>query len=396
MKANKLIWIFAMVLLISIPSAFAAPAIFGNAYFILAVNILIVWIVLSIIVSFISEKYNKIKPILWLAALALAVLIAWKFGRGSMYIWQVAELAPYINEYFIVNTLIIGAVGYFLIGFIYEPKTPQSKYGLPIMTLLIAGLIAQNIGNDWVFKSSHVKEGYNYLFAPEHTETDSSGKSVSVGGILRPEGPTSNPPGKYRLLVFATAVIVFSWFLISFLNITTGGNKLSITMAIIIAASLSHRGESIDMVRNIAEVLSFLIVLKQIPADIFAIGGSLPGLPGAAQSLLGGLGAGLRYAVAVVVVSWIFCSAFNASILGPIVGHLPFVNKLPIPICGAKTCTGSVPGECSSGFECDKPNKRCIRIPSSTGGGGSGGGGSGTGPGGKPAICSKFSSLPGC
>lgn len=375
MKINKFAWIIALVLLVSVPSVFAATGIFGNPYVIFAVNILIVWIVLSILVSFVPDKYNKVKPILWIATLALAVFIAWEIGRGSAYIWEAAELYPYINKYFIVNTLIIGAVGYFIVGFFYEPKTTQAKFGLPIIVLLMAGLIAQNIGDEWVFKNDNVKGFIDYLFAPEHIDPKTG---QPVGGILRPEGP---PTGKYRLLVFGTSALVFAWFLIGFLNITTGDNKLSIAMALIIAGSLAHKGQTLEVVIKMAEALSFLIVLKQIPPDIFSLGGALPGLPGAAQSVLTGLGAGLRYMVVALLVGWIFCTAFGSSMIGELIGQVPAISKIGINPCPGKACGPGLP-TCPSGRNCDAGKCVSPKVPLPSGGSRS------TGPpSGKPFGC---------
>lgn len=341
MKMNKMILAVVLAFLVGIPAAFAQTGIFANSWVIFITNLLIVGTILFILVSFVPTQDNKVKVILWIAAVVLAFVIVWNWGgRDDAYIWQAGWISQYLGWAFIVNFIIITGVIYFGLGLLdVNPTNMQGKIGVALLAILAGGIIANNIGNDWLWKDKNVDAAKDYLFGPEKkVGTTKDGKTVDVttGGILRPEGGFNS-----RLIVFIVSALVLSWFFIAFLNITTGNNKLSYVMAFIVAASLAHKGENIDMVRNMAEILSLLIVIKQIPPDMVS-------------GLLAGVGTGLRYFVAVLLVAWVFCTAFGTSVFGdilsPILSEIPYVKDWGIDPCPAKSCTK--PADCSGGKNC--------------------------------------------
>jgi hypothetical protein len=352
MKLNKIILAVVLGFAVSVPlvAALTLTDIVRNSWFIFITNVFIIWTILFVVQSFIVKSQDtKVKVVVWLATFVLSIVIAWNIAGtpGSAYLWEAGWLAQYLGWAFIVNFLIITGVIYFGIGLLgVNPPTWQGKIGVALLAMLAGGIIANNIGNDWIWKDKNIDVAENYLFGHEKKvgTTIKDGKLVdeTEGGILRPEKP-------YRLLVFVIATLVLSWFFIAFLNITTGNNKLSYVMAIIIAASLAHRGESFDMVRNMAEVLSLLIVIKQIPPDVFG-------------GILGGLGTPIRYFVASMLVGWIFCTAFGTSALGeimsPVLQEIPFVKDWGIDPCPAKPCGSGLP-PCSAGKTCDAG--KCVK-----------------------------------
>lgn len=362
MKLNKMILAIALALLVSVPlvTAFTLQDITRNSWFIFIVNTLIIWIVLFIAQSFIVKSQDvKVKVVVWIATLVLSVVIAWYIAGppGSAYLWEAGWIAPHLGWPIIVNFIIITSAIYFGIGLLgVNPPTPQGKIGVALLAILAGGIIANNIGDAWLWKDKNIDVAYDYLFGPDKPAVEAgkpiinprTGKQVIEGGILNPKGGL-----KSRLVVFLVAALVLAWFLIGFLNITTGGNKLSIAMGIIIAASLAHRGENIDAVRNMAEILSYMIVLKQIPADVFA-------------GFLGGIATGLRYLVAGILVGWVFCTAFGTSITGEIMNpifQLPVIKLIPIEVCTAKECVKDT--DCP-GKTCDPTTKKCVGPTSTT------------------------------
>ncbi|MBI3034706.1 hypothetical protein HYY71_00140 [Candidatus Woesearchaeota archaeon] len=318
MTKNKLIWSFALVLLLSIPSVFAQAGIFGNEWVILIVNSLIVWIVLFVAQTFVvPEKAAKEKIVIWIITLVLAVVIAWNVTDtpGSHYIWQAGAIAQFFSIRILVNTALIAGAAYFGAGLLgLDPKTKQAQIGVALLAILIAGMIALNIGDKWLWDHENAKAIWDYLFEHE-TEKEVSrnvqvGESsikqtykVKVGGILRPEGP---PQGQYRLFVFLGSALMFIWFFIAF-GIVGNYPKLSYLIGAIIAANLARQGTGYEIVIKVAEILFFLILIKQIPADMVA-------------GFTGGFAPIIRWGMAALLVSYIFCTVFQQSFIVGIVG----------------------------------------------------------------------------
>src|SRR3989344_1685739 len=229
MKLNKMLWIFALVLLVAIPSAFAAPAIFRNMWFMLAVNSLIVWFILFALQSMIvPEKLAKEKTVLFIITLVASLLISWRIVGGGGYIWEVGHLAAFFSFKLIVNTIIISLVVYFGLGLLgVKPGTKEGQIGIALLAIGVGLLIA-----------------------------------------------FSTEGNAYRLWVFLTSTLVFVWFFINF-AMPQGDKKLSWAIAILLGAILARQGTAIDNIMGLGEAFAILIIGKQI-----ATGGGITGAAG--------------------------------------------------------------------------------------------------------------------
>lgn len=317
MKLNKTIWIIAMVLLVSISAAFAQfgaslGGFFSNPWVIFAVNILIVWFVLAVIAAFIPQKDGKTKAVVWVLTLVLAFVIVWYLtGRGAGYIWQVGRLAGLFNIKIIVNFLIIGAAIWFGIGLLgVDAKVIHGKIGLAVLALLISGMLAYNIGDQWLWSHKNGKAAYDYLLEPQkiiktphvtkeekgwwlwkNTVTTTTYTEESVGGILRPEEVNG-----YRLWVFLLSAMLFGWFFTGWLLPNTNA-KIAWAFAIIIGANLARTGTPLTTAIALAEAFFLLIIGSQITKGT-----------GWAGTILG-------WAGTIFLVEWIFCTVFHTSAL---------------------------------------------------------------------------------
>src|SRR3989338_3175658 len=283
MKLNKMLWIFALVLLVAIPSAFAAPAIFRNMWFMLAVNSLIVWFILFALQSMIvPEKLAKEKTVLFIITLVASLLISWRIVGGGGYIWEVGHLAAFFSFKLIVNTIIISLVVYFGLGLLgVKPGTKEGQIGIALLAIGVGLLIAFNISNEkWLWDTDNIKVGIDYLFGEED-------RAKNIGGILRPEG------NAYRLWVFLTSTLVFVWFFINF-AMPQGDKKLSWAIAILLGAILARQGTAIDNIMGLGEAFAILIIGKQI-----ATGGGITGAAG--------------WLMTIFLVEFIFCTVFKTS-----------------------------------------------------------------------------------
>ena len=335
MKLNKMLWIFALVLLVAIPSAFAAPAIFRNMWFMLAVNSLIVWFILFALQSMIvPEKLAKEKTVLFIITLVASLLISWRIVGGGGYIWEVGHLAAFFSFKLIVNTIIISLVVYFGLGLLgVKPGTKEGQIGIALLAIGVGLLIAFNISNEkWLWDTDNIKVGIDYLFGPEKDveykvkipkkekvggilgfggkEVDVTEEKVTkqrVGGILRPEEPN------YRLLIFITSALLFVWFFTGFL-MPQSNIKLSVAMAIILAANLARTGTPTTSVIALGEAFAILLVGKQITA-----GGGL-------------LGNWIGWIVTIGLVEWIFHTVFGGSqlagVLAKMFGGIPIIGPI--------------------------------------------------------------------
>ncbi|MBI2655851.1 hypothetical protein HYX06_05525 [Candidatus Woesearchaeota archaeon] len=298
MKINKLMWISALVLIISLPLAFAqsifdAP-IFSNTWFIFFVNVKIVFFILFILQSvLIPKKEGKEKVAIWVICYALAVITVLTIGgKGEGYIWNVGPLSTILRPKVLVNALIIAAVGWFGAGFLgVNPQKKQGQIGLVLLSILIAGMIAVSIGDNWLWRTENYTVAKNYLLEPDKPDPSTPGKTL--GGILRPE-----KANKYRLWVFFGSTILFAWFFSVFLKLDqAGGKKLTYFIAAWLGSTLARTGADYSLVIGMAQL--FLIV---IIASILTQG-------------KGSLGMVLGWLITIVVVEYLFRTMFGASAL---------------------------------------------------------------------------------
>ncbi len=288
MKINKMLWIIALVLIWSIPSAFAQPAILQNPWVIFGTNIFIVWFILFILQAFIiPKKEGKEKVAIWVITFVLAVVIVWNVVGAAGYIWQVGALASFFSIRKLVNFALIGGAAWFGFGLagIDVNKTKYAMVGFILLALLIAGGIANSIGDKWLWDTDNFKATYDYFLGPERPVTV-AGRTSSVGGILRPESP-------YRLFIFLGSAFLWSWFFAAFLNLGDNKGRLNIVMAVIIAALMARQGSTLTMVITLAEVFFLLIIGKQI-----AGGGGL-------------LGGWVGWGIAILLTEFIFCGVLG-------------------------------------------------------------------------------------
>ena len=295
MKINKLSWILALVLLVSIPAAFAQSGIFANPWVVFITNLLIVWTILFILVSFIPTQDNKVKVILWIATIVLAFVIVWYWGgRGDAYIWKAGALSTFFNIRILVNTIIIAGVAYFVAGFLgFNTTTKQGQIGLGILAIFIGVIVAINIGNEWLWDTSNVKALYDYLLGKE--------------GILRYEKP------HYRLFIFGISTLLFAWFFTSYL-MPQGDKRLSWAIAFIVSANLAARGAPTDTIIALGEVFALLIIGKQTTQGA------------------GWLGTIVGWTVAITITQFVFCTVFGKS--GVVILLDATLGKIQIPYIG--------------------------------------------------------------
>ena len=261
MRKNRLMWNIALILVIivAIPIAYA-QAFTGSSWFFILINSAIVGVILFLLQSFlIPGKDNKEKTAVWVAIIAGTLLIGFFFGRSG-FIWEHPVFARFFSVYVLVNAIVIGAVLYFVLGFILKdkiPKSPEGMGGYGILIFLIALIFAVQIGNQWIWQQNVVKQLVDYLFGAQ--------------GILNPKPP------EYRLWAFITVTTLLAFFFQGYLlQGVAGGTKINYALAILIGSSVARAGISFQSIVLLGEAI-FTIVLAK------ALKGTAPepkGIPG--------------------------------------------------------------------------------------------------------------------
>lgn len=250
----------------------------------------------------------------------MAVLIAWTIGGGSEgYIWQIGPLSTILRPKVLVNALILSLGIWFGLGLLgVDPKGPQGKVGLVVVAIFVSFYVALDIGDHWIWDTKNFEGIKDYLLGKEIkvTEKNSDG-SVSTyvrGGILTFD--TSKKPANYRLIIFPVSAFIIGWFFITYLGLDKH-ERLSWAMAIILAAALTRRGTSYEIVIGMAELFLFLIIAKGITIGSGTVGNIISWL------------------VSIAIVEFIFRTVFGHSgliaALNPTFNwatNLPFVGKL--------------------------------------------------------------------
>jgi len=281
MTKNRLIWNIALFLIIitSIPIAYA-QTFFESPIFFILINSLIVGVILFVLQSFlIPQKNSKEQTAVWVAIIVGSLLIGWFFGSQG-YIWNHPVFARFFSIYVLVNSIIIGVALYFLSGFLDINKrlggSPEGKGGLGILIFLVAAIFAVQIGNQWIWHQSVVKQLIDYLFGAQ--------------GILNPAPPD------YRLWAFLAVTTLLSFFFKGYLLPTGAGgtDKVNYALAILIGSSVARAGISFASIVLLGEAI-FTIVLAK------ALQGTAPqpkGIPGhwiLAAFLVGWASAAMTY-----------------------------------------------------------------------------------------------------
>lgn len=216
MKIKSLSWIFALVLLISIPSAYAQTLGGKNIFFII-INALIFGIILFLLQSFLlPNKPDKEKTAMWFVIIIASLLLAWFFG-SSGYLWQ-GPLAILFNLKILVNSILIAAFLYFLLGILKIPQlgSPEGKTGYGILLFVVSVIFAVKIGNVWIWSQPTISALIKFFFGPE--------------GIL-----TLN---KNRLFIFLITGTVLATFF-NYVGLGKENAKINYLLAFIFAASLA-------------------------------------------------------------------------------------------------------------------------------------------------------------
>ena len=142
MKMNKMFWIIGLVLLVSVPSAFAYNVydLVKDPWFMFAVNTLIILTLLHTIFRISLPKYlTDEKLIMWVVVGILSVVGGYRLGRD--YIWNIAiNLGKiFLTLPILINGIIIAASLYFGITLLgYEPKKGAQQWGFVIGVLLVS------------------------------------------------------------------------------------------------------------------------------------------------------------------------------------------------------------------------------------------------------------------
>ena len=245
MSKNKLAWIFALVLVftVALPIAHAQVIPTGSRLSFILINAAIIFVVLFVLQAFLVQgKGDKEKTSMWIILVLASLLLAYFFGQSGLLWAEGQPLARFFNIKVLVNAVIIGAVLYFVLGFLLKDKVPKSPEGIGgygILIFLVALVFAVQIGNQFIWHQSIVKQLVNYFFGPE--------------GIMNPKGP------EYRLWTLISSVTLFAFFFNNYL--IKGGNvRLNYALAIVLGSNMASSGVSINSIIKIGEIV-FTIIL---------------------------------------------------------------------------------------------------------------------------------------
>lgn len=246
MKKNKLIWSIVLFLfaLVSIPIAYAQTVPTGSRIFFILINAAVIGIVLFILQAILLHgKPDKERVSAWFIVIVASLLISFLYGQTG-FIWQTGPLARFFSVYVIVNSIIIGAVLYFLLGLLpigKNLKSPEGNVGYGLLIFLVALIFAVKIGNQWIWNQAVVAQLIGYLFGP--------------AGILNPSPPA------YRLWTFLGASILLSFFFNNFLIKMEGGGKgINWALAILIASNMASSGVSVRSVIILGEIIFWIVL----------------------------------------------------------------------------------------------------------------------------------------
>ena len=250
----KLIGLAILTWIVSLPTALAGPNTdaFDNAVFFLGpyrwflVNGFILFGVLHIIQNYIFKQTTaKGKQYYWIISLLITLTISW-FISGGLFIWQFPRIGFLFDIHTIVNAAIIGALISFILPLLEIKLTSkQAQYGSYLLIGIISLVVASNIGPEWIWKKQSIATLIAYLFGAE--------------GIL-----SLNPAnGNYNLLIFLIVFLVIVWIFTHF-KIAESQKKITYALSILIAASITRGGLSIEGAAKFLQVAAILILGNQL------------------------------------------------------------------------------------------------------------------------------------
>jgi len=151
----------------------------------------------------------------------------------------------------IVNTIIIGVFIYIVInitGITFgENKSKTAKFIFVIVIIFLAGALAFKIGNQWIWnENAFIRPLFRFLFSGEDPL-----------GILRPS----------RILIFIGGSLLLSWLFISTIKIGQGKNKVDIAIAILLAADMTHEGLTTNWLVTLGQVISIWLLYRQFKRE---------------------------------------------------------------------------------------------------------------------------------
>jgi len=260
MSKNKFNWIIAMVLITTFVIPIANAQVLsrlgiGNIQFFL-VNAAVIFGALFLLQAvLVPNKEGKEKTSMWIIMLVASLAVSWFYGSAG-YVWKVGPLALIFNLYVIVNAAIIGIIIYLVSGFIDlkgKLKSPEGSIGLTLIIFIVSLFIAVRIGPQWIWSNAMVKSLIDFMF---YVDKD------GYGGILNPFGP------RYKLWIFGSLFVVFSFFFNHFLMTGAENRKMSYALAFILSGHMAYNGISTSWAINIAEILFILIFEKGLRESI--------------------------------------------------------------------------------------------------------------------------------
>ncbi|MBI2658327.1 hypothetical protein HYX08_06575 [Candidatus Woesearchaeota archaeon] len=249
MRKNRIIWNVALfiVVIAMLPAAYAQSAT-GSWFFVL-INAAIVGVVLFILQAFlIPKKEPKEQTVAWVAIIAASLVIAFFFGRSG-FLWQ-GPLGRFLDIHIIVNTFIIGIVGYFALGLLKVKeniKSPEGNVGYGL--LIFIGALVWAIGIQNSYGPVFIWQAYQYF----------------ISYFIGPEGILNPYPPQYRLLVFAGSFMLLAFFFQQYL-ITGGDKKVNYALALILSMQMASSGVTVKSVIILGEIIFILVLQKALAA----------------------------------------------------------------------------------------------------------------------------------
>ena len=263
MKKNKLTWIIALVLIITliIPIAYAQSfSLFGygvpNLKAFLANAAVIFFVLFLLQAILVPNKDGKEKTSMWLIMLAAALLISWLYG-GTGYIWKTGFIGQFFSKYvwYVVlgNTVIIGAALYFIFGLLKVNEklgnTNEGKIGYSLIIIIMSLLLSIKFaGNDWIWSHPVMLQLFDYLFGPN--------------GLLN--------PADWGMYVFLGSFFLLAFFFNNnLLKDNAGSNKfVNYGLAFLIASNMARSGVKMRSVIIMGEMIFTIILAKSLETSV--------------------------------------------------------------------------------------------------------------------------------